>query len=423
MQETPGHIMLGIFSAVCQSTAILYVLRSYVRKYQKSYWFSVLFVGIEFAHRLFRTVTYYWIPAAGWNTEYFMYIAAVFLIVHLLLRGNLWRNLGNIYCGYNIFNLIGTVSGIGMFYLVEGFDLDAAIYVMNRGRPEYAGYFLLLIIFNGYISKKICDVFFKINDKRIEWFKLIHIFVWIYMGSSTSFELLFVGIIVFAILGFICISDQKKKYGQLREEFARLKEMNGEYTEKLKEISKVRHDISNHLTAAQIGEGLRDDVTANIAYVEAYTGIKTLDCLLEYKLQICRKEKIKTYIKSCDISDYPVSVYDWVGIFSNLLDNATEACKSMGRGQERFIGIGIFEEKDQMVIKVANSKSPVTDKKDGNKNRISDPYKDQRGLGIEIVRETVERNQGELVVEDAGILFMAEIIFGNKKQETVETLS
>ena len=140
IQETPEHIFFTIFSSLLQGTGIYLVLKSYICKYQKSYWFSFLFISIEILHRIFRPMATYWkLSDRIWCLEYIVYLAVFFLIVQMLLRGNLWHHLGNLFCGYLIFNLVGTTSLLGVLYLVSGFNFDAVIYTMHYGNIEHIG--------------------------------------------------------------------------------------------------------------------------------------------------------------------------------------------------------------------------------------------------------------------------------------------
>lgn len=411
MQETPEHIFLVIFSAVLQGTSIYLILKSYICKYQKSYWFSVLFISTEIIHKMFRAAAFYWVPTEIWAIEYFIYNVCLFLLIMCLLKGNLWYHLGNIFCGYSIFNLVGTVGLLGVLYLLSGLNFEAAVHAMNYGELDYTGWFFISVIVCTYISKKICDIFLKIKHKRVERFKAVQAFIWIMIGFFTSFEMVFIGIVAFVVLVFICISDQKRKYRKLLDEFAQLNRMNREYTGRLDEMSKVRHDISNHLAAVELTEYYRGDIIEKIAYVEAYTGIRTLDCLLEYKFQICRSEKIKVSVKGCELSDQPVTVYDWVSIFSNLLDNAIEACKSVERKQDRFIRIEMREEEKRMLLRVINGKNPAAEKMVEGEKEMSDPYKDKRGLGLSIVREILDGYHAEIKIENEENIFTVEIGF------------
>ncbi len=411
MQETPEHVFLVIFNSVLQGTSIYLILRSYLHKYQKSYWFSIFIVGTEILHKIFRAMVFYWVSKEVWALEYFLYNLCLFLLIIFLLKGNPWRHLRNIFCGYFIFNLVGTVSTLSVLYVISGFDLDAAVYAMSYGNIEYTGWVFLNVIACIYISKKICETFLKIKHKWVEYFKIIQAFIWIMVGFSTNFEMVFVGIVAFVILVIICIADQRRKYRQLINEYAQLDQMNRDYTGKLEEMSKVRHDISNHLAAADITEHYRDDIIGNIAYVEDYTEIRALDCLLEYKIQICREEKIGISVEGCKLSDYPVKVYDWVGIFSNLLDNAIEACKDVERAQDRFIRIEMENREAMLMIRIVNSKNPMLQEKPGDQKELKDPYKDKRGLGLAIVRETTADNHAIMKAEDKGTLFEVEIDF------------
>lgn len=413
IQETWEHIFLVIFSAVLQGTSIYLILKAYLCKYQKSCWYSVLFIGTEIIHKMFRSVTFYWITTEIWTMEYFIYNTCFFLLIICLLKGNFWFHLGNIFCGYSIFNLAGTVGLLGVLYIISGFDFEAAVYAMNYGELAYTGWFFLFVVICAYISKKICDVFLRIKNKRVEHFKIIQALIWIGIGFFTSFEMVFVGIIAFVVLGFICIYDQRKKYKKLSDEFAGLDRMNREYTGRLEEMYRVRNDISNHLTAVDMTEHFQKDIIEKIAYVEAYTGIRTLDCLLEYKFQICRSEKIKVSVKGCELAVCPVTVYDWVCIFSNLLDNAIEACKNVEQRQERFIEVEMRADREGIGIKIVNSKSPASEEMTAEKKTSTDLYKDQRGLGLGIVRETVERGHGEIRIEDGKKVFAIEIIYKN----------
>lgn len=69
------------------------------------------------------------------------------------------------------------------------------------------------------------------------------------------------------------------------------------------------------------------------------------------------------------------------------------------------------EEGDQTVIRIANGKNPAAEIMPAGEKELPDPYKDKRGLGLSIVRETVERNQGKIRIEDTEKAFSVEIIY------------
>lgn len=192
---------------------------------------------------MFRSINFYWMPVEIWTVEYLVYNIGMVLLFIFLFKGKVLRHMGNVLSGYLLYQVIGTITLIGILYIIHGFDLEKSAYVMNWASPEYFELFLLSNVICIYLARCICNVFFEIRVKWVEWFKLLLACVSVVEGFNTKFENALISLIAFIILVLICCVDQERKYKKVVGEFKQLNRINAEQNKKIEEMSRIRHDI------------------------------------------------------------------------------------------------------------------------------------------------------------------------------------
>lgn len=164
-------------------------------------------------------------------------------------------------------------------------------------------------------------------------------------------------------------------------------------------VRKLYHDINNHM--ACIKELQNEDVNEYIdsineelkEYKNTFnTNNMILDIILHEKNSVCKKENIEL---TCDINFSKCSFIEMIdisSIFSNIIDNAIEACKKVENN--RYISIRGTVVKSYYVIKCENSKLEMKDKK------IVTTKKDKflHGIGLKSVKSSLDKYNGDLEI-------------------------
>lgn len=135
-----------------------------------------------------------------------------------------------------------------------------------------------------------------------------------------------------------------------------------------------------------------------------HTNNLILDIILMEKEEICKEYNINLYVdlnlKKCDF----IEMTDICTIFSNLLDNAIEASKNIEDEENKKIFIKDTIVNKFYLIKIENNKKNIIIKKE---NRIITSKKDDflHGLGLQSVRNAVEKYNGNMDINDSENVF------------------
>lgn len=183
-----------------------------------------------------------------------------------------------------------------------------------------------------------------------------------------------------------------------------------------------RHDMNNHiLCVSQIAK--KEQAWQTLNYVQDLqqglslinekvynTGIEILDILLSHYLVGLEDTAIS--VKGRCNRKLEISDVDFCIIISNLIRNAIEEIKKQN-DKGSYLEIEVKQGEFFTNIKIANSaklildklEMPVTEKKD----------KQNHGLGLKNVKETVERNEGNLELTADGKIFSAIVTLKNNR--------
>lgn len=142
-----------------------------------------------------------------------------------------------------------------------------------------------------------------------------------------------------------------------------------------------------------------------------------LDIVLNEKQVDCNENNINLF---CDINFSKcnfIEMIDVCSIFSNILDNAIEACNKI-KNDEKYIKIRGTFVKSYYVIRCENSK---VNKIKIKNNRIISSKKDKfiHGIGLKSVKSSLKKYDGELEIEDFEDKFLVQIYIPIDKNMTV----
>ena len=191
-------------------------------------------------------------------------------------------------------------------------------------------------------------------------------------------------------------------------------------------VKRLYHDMSNHMMCIKSMSSKKKDVNQYIDEVskelngikEIYnTGNMILDIVLNEKQVDCNENNINLF---CDINFSKcnfIEMIDVCSIFSNILDNAIEACNKI-KNDEKYIKIRGTFVKSYYVIRCENSK---VNKVKIKNNRIISSKKDKfiHGIGLKSVKSSLKKYDGELEIEDFEDKFLVQIYIPIDKNMTV----
>lgn len=215
------------------------------------------------------------------------------------------------------------------------------------------------------------------------------------------------------------ILDSKKiAEGNLIKE--KMKFQHTHYTNTQQDYMKVRqlhHDIKNHIACIKGVPESNQDATNYISSIEDElnrydnsfnTGNMILDIILNEKNKVCKENNIKLLI---DINNFEICSFidtiDICSIFSNIFDNAIEACEKISDSNKKINLRGTIVN-NFFVIRMENTKQNKINIKNKNiKTDKKDTY--LHGLGIKSVKGSVSKYNGEVVIEHSENKFIMKI--------------
>ena len=145
-----------------------------------------------------------------------------------------------------------------------------------------------------------------------------------------------------------------------------------------------------------------------------YPTIKNQNPMLDIILNTTKAKCLSYDIDfSMSIEDFEmpfISDMDMTTIFSNLLDNAIEACREIAKSRRK-IRMIMRAQMGLIVIKITNPCADfnISDIKFGRSTK-----KNHSGIGLSNVRKAVEKYEGIMNVENEKFMFSVTITFVNK---------
>lgn len=277
----------------------------------------------------------------------------------------------------------------------------------------------ILVLLNVLISASN-DLYRIVINNNIEYNNIL------YMSKISSFiEYVFPYIlgITNIILIFIVANSIKSEKEKVKLELVNEKlDMQYKYYLMVKEsqekMKQVYHDMNNHMENIRSLKNSSEDVNEYINNIEDEvknnkniynTGNALLDIILYEKSKDCIKNNIDFNVgidfSKCEFID----MIDISSIFSNLIDNAIEACNKIDDNNiEKYITIkGIFI-KSYYVVRCENSKTNKVIIKN-NKILTSKKNKFLHGIGLDSIKSSIKKYNGELKIKNSEFKFITSI--------------
>ncbi|MDB0438948.1 histidine kinase [Clostridioides difficile] len=232
-------------------------------------------------------------------------------------------------------------------------------------------------------------------------------------GLIHNYQLLIVSIMLL-LSSFILILIAKKlqQYNTLMAENNMIKNVLHAKNEYYEDIEKkhlknrlLSHDMKNHILCIKtmVKKGIDvssylDDLQLEIQSndVSFNTGNFILDAILTEKKDVCDRNDIELKIGINFGHCEAIELIDVCHIFSNILDNAIEACKKIDNGSRVICVKGDVLQKFYL-IRVENTKVNEVITKNGQ--IVTDKKGTLHGLGIKSIKNSVNKYGGNVVIE------------------------
>ena len=351
--------------------------------------------------------------------------SVIYTLVYILIECSIYwiLQLSSRYVALNLIELNLIITFIIIFICTYFFDKIQKFYDNKR----YYIYIILtiavnlvIILFFNISEKKIGDLYSVLVKNNLEYISLVDTIMFsFYMKNIFPYLLFIINVILISIF----INSIKSEKEKVKTQFLNEKlDMQYKYylmaKESQEKMKKVYHDMNNHMENIKRLKDNSEDVNKYINNIEDEvknvkniynTGNLLLDIILYEKSKVCMEGNIDFKVgidfSKCEF----IEMIDITSIFSNLIDNAIEACNNINdKDISRYITIKSTFIKGYYVIRCENSKMNKVILKN---NKIFTTKKDKffHGLGLENIKSSVKKYDGELKIKNDDYKFIANI--------------
>ena len=237
--------------------------------------------------------------------------------------------------------------------------------------------------------------------------------------SAVNYILVVVVITIQAI-AIVYLVSSRDVFIEREELIGRIFEEQGRQYEDLRQkeykTRRFRHDLKNHMNLlAQLCKdgdidrirNYLDEININIRQFDSkiHTHNEIADAILNRYYDECAEAGIELKVKGHFAENYQISTFDTCVIFSNLLDNALQAEKKIKNIDKKEISVKIrYTDEAETIILFENDIEEDIEIKNG-KIKTTKKNRYDHGFGIENVMECVEKNNGNISIENEGRKF------------------
>lgn len=220
------------------------------------------------------------------------------------------------------------------------------------------------------------------------------------------------GLLIMNVMIFFLINDITKREMQIAESRLINEKIKNE-TERYQNISKnfesqkkKVHEFNNYISCIRAlaqnneFEKLKDYLdTMQTSIIKSIDLIDTkniiVNAILNSKYYEAKEKDITFIFKINDLSNIVFEDEDIVVILSNLLNNAFEACEKCN---EKIVRMKLIQEETETIISVINSYNKKL-VKNGENFETSKSDKEFHGIGIQNIKDTVDKYKGTCIIE------------------------
>lgn len=212
-------------------------------------------------------------------------------------------------------------------------------------------------------------------------------------------------LIILCILSMLIVSKVLYSISYLKNE---LRELTDELHQKesiiksknaiIASLRKSNHDNIKHMN-------LLNEIDRSIS------DIGVLQNVLHNYIVVCKKYKIDyKYVIDNNIKTKFISYVDLNTIISNIIDNSIKVLNSIEQNN-KYIRVNIFEDGIEYCIKILNNGPIIENTEDIFQSGYTTSHENGHGFGLALVRESVDKYNGRIIVESNVITTSFTVIF------------
>lgn len=258
----------------------------------------------------------------------------------------------------------------------------------------------------------------------LSFFEILIICYILNLISDSSYGLIMLILVVFFMgldIYLISLFEKISRFNRIKQELLLEKQqsilLNKYYIDiksKYEDSRKIIHDVKNHL---QVLRGI-DDIDNNIRNKYEIDIINKMDqismafkctdqiinIILNYKISVFKKLGIIYRISMQDVNLGFMDSYDKTSLFTNILDNAIEAC--IEAKDNKYIEIRLHQFNDFIIINIINSFNSLN----LNGAEFISTKPGHVGIGISNIKGVVEKYNGNIKFDYVNNNFFTKII-------------
>ena len=323
------------------------------------------------------------------------------IILHFYFKGNMIRNFCHIFAIDFIYQCCAMVMDLFIAMFFVGNSMDKMYELLQGNTLPSVFCFTVSSIIGGLVAPWIVRLIKKINVKITDFvfagLAILDINALI-TSSPDSLRIVFPGFIAFLLI-YLFFQDGKSK--QMQSQFQYYSQMEKYERRKSDELSKLRHDIANHLEV--VDELKKEYISELISKVDNVlgkeTGVRVIDCLMRIKKDESAEADIDFSCELVELEGMKASEFDMISLLANLLDNAIESCQAVEN--DRKITFKMERKQDYLLVKMENTKSKSETPIKNNFKSFKD-VSGTHGIGTRIIKEMVNKYDGDIEYKDLG---------------------
>lgn len=378
-------------------------------------WIDIVFFMYKVIIMIFSAIVFLLLSKGDWRKKVIFIPMTFFLftyvdeilsrIIDFIIKSKLLKQ--NQY-SYLLSNFIAIVMIIFVYFHKENNN--------NKIKKIFTWIFLVLIgISMPYVIITLENIINDLQDEQIV------------NKVQQLIVILFVGLVMLLIV-ILYVYDMNMKTKQYLENEIMLKETQKKYYESMLEkeekTRRYRHDMSNHLVClkglAQGEENFKiieyiDQMQTQFVEIQnsCYSvGNQILDVILNHWISQIQSGNIK--VSGVCSDEIEIDSISLCIIFSNLLQNAVEELKDIDEENSN-LNIHVNQKKDHIKIEIANTSRDKVFNKKTNLPKTTKRDKENHGIGLKNVKETIEKNRGYFECLWCDGIFKVSVILPLKK--------
>lgn len=352
-----------------------------------------------------------------------LWIAAELILMNLLYGGNRWMRAIMVFLYIMMISLVGRIFfGLADIYIYGGGIAHLELY--SRDEKIIMNVAALAIV-----AVCVCTVWKSVNGGasykkgRAEYINMVAVallmfIVYLISGGSGYPDknmLIYMTASIFAAFVMIFVAGCQRKEAVKaikRMDMSVLGEMQklqirhkAEVNDTYYKIKSIRHDIYDQMDIirSMIKDGRYEEGEQYVEECESElngicmpydTGNLNIDAILSSKRKLAQEKGIRLNVRCegrmVEMFQKPMMVDS---LFSNIFNNAIEACERLEEGKDRYINAEIIC-RDDIILNVVNSSNPVNIKKNRLITSKRDP--ENHGIGMRNIEKAADELNGIL---------------------------